>query len=192
MAADASRQNMRRVLNVIAKCEVVLVAVIETGLIVGYIIAWAVRKAKRVAGPLDADVDKALDAGLGKLHELVQARLGPDPALSDLVEEAQSGDPDPVRELTRQRVELSIQAAANKSEDFAQGVTELVASLQQIEKTTGRVAISSGQGSAVGGDAHVHADHGSIASGSNVTITGEAHLGGGVSEDPHLPDRPRG
>jgi methyl-accepting chemotaxis protein len=180
---------MRRVLNVIAECEVVLVAVIETGLIVGYIIAWAVRKARRVAGPLDAEVDTALDAGLGKLHELVQAKLGPDPALSDLVEEAQSGDP--VGELTRQRVELSIQATANKSEDFAQGVTELVASLQRIEKTTGRVAISSGQGSAVVGDADIRADHGSIA-GSNVTIAGGAHLGGGVSEDPHLPDRPRG
>ena len=62
--------------------------VVETGVIVGYVIAWAVRKARRAGGRLDTEVDAAMDAGLDRLHEVVAAKLGADPAWVDLRDEA--------------------------------------------------------------------------------------------------------
>ena len=48
---------------------------IEAGVAVGYVIAWAVRKARRVGGRLDSEVDEVIDAGLDRLHEVVAAKL---------------------------------------------------------------------------------------------------------------------
>ena len=62
--------------------------VIEAGVVAGYVIAWAVRKARRVAGRLDAEADEVIDAGLDRLHEAVVAKLGGHPVLEELDEEA--------------------------------------------------------------------------------------------------------
>jgi hypothetical protein len=47
------------------------IVVIEAGVVAGYVVVWAVRKARRVAGRLNAEVDTVIDAGLDKLHDVV-------------------------------------------------------------------------------------------------------------------------
>ncbi len=156
--------------------------VIEAGVIVGYVIAWMVRKAKRAGGRLDAEVDTAMDAGLDKLHHVVAAKLGTDPALTDAQEEATTGQ---VSELTRQRVELSIQAAAGKDPAFAQTVAELVEQLQAAEKAGGQVAVGHRSANVVG-NVDIHAEDGSAAAWN----MGDVSFGQPPA-DPHRPDRSR-
>lgn len=86
--------------------------VIEAGLITGYVIAWAVRKARRVGGRLDTEADAVIDAGLDRLHEVVAEKLAGHPVLAEMVDEAEAGWQ--VSELTRQQVELALAAAAHK------------------------------------------------------------------------------
>jgi hypothetical protein len=141
--------------------------VIEAGVVAGYVIAWAVRKARRVGGRLDAEADQVIDAGLDQLHEVVAARLAGHPVLAELVEEAeQAGE---VSDLTRQQVELAVAAAARKDEAFGQTVTELVDRLREAELARGPVA--AGPGSAVfTGDAHAKATDGGIAIGQAANV----------------------
>ena len=65
-------------------------AVTGLELVVGYLAAWAVRKARRVGRHADAKVDRALDAGLRRLHELVAGQIGADPALLKLETETEA------------------------------------------------------------------------------------------------------
>lgn len=144
--------------------------VIEAGVVAGYVIAWAVRKARRIGGRLDAEADAVIDGGLDRLHEVVAARLGGHPVLAELVEEAeQAGE---VSELTRQQMELALEAAARRDEVFGRAVTELVAGLREAEQARGLVA--PGPGSAVfTGDARAVARDGGIAIGQ----AGNVYLG---------------
>lgn len=97
-------------------------------LAVGYVFAWAVRKARRVAGRADAEVDQALDAGMDRLHEVVTARLGQDPALQRAVEEADSGLREPT-DRTRRRLTDALGDAVERDLAFA-------AALQQANSVT--------------------------------------------------------
>jgi hypothetical protein len=65
--------------------------VIEAGVVAGYLIAWAIRKARRVGDRLDKEADAAIDSSLDRLHEFVAERLGGHPALADMEEEATPG-----------------------------------------------------------------------------------------------------
>jgi pheromone shutdown protein TraB len=58
--------------------------VIEAGVVAGYVIAWAMRKARRAVGRLDDDADAMIDASLDRLHEVVMARLAAHPVLTEL------------------------------------------------------------------------------------------------------------
>lgn len=137
--------------------------VIEAGVAAGYVIAWAMRKARRVGNRLDAEADTVIDVGLDRLHEVVEAKLGGHPALAELVEEAAADGE--VSELTRQQVKLALTAAARKDVAFGQAVNELVVRLQQAEQASGRSVIA-GPGSAVfTGDAYARAEGGGIAIG---------------------------
>lgn len=142
--------------------------VIEAGVVAGYVIAWAVRKARRAAGRLDAEADTVIDAGLDKLHEVVAARLGGHPVLEELGEESTAEDGQ-VSELTRQQVELAVTAAARKDEAFGQTVTELVARLRAAEQAAGQSVLGHG-GVNVAGDVDIHADHGSAAAWNMGTV----------------------
>lgn len=64
-----------------------------TGLevMVGMLITWAVRKARRVGDGVDKEVDAVLDAGLDKLHTVVANKLGGDTALEKCVSEPTAG-----------------------------------------------------------------------------------------------------
>ncbi|MBT0769456.1 hypothetical protein KIH74_11030 [Kineosporia sp. J2-2] len=159
--------------------------VIEAGVVAGYLIAWAVRKARYAGGRLDAEVDLALDAGLEKLHGVVAGKLAGQAVLADLEDEAQQsgvsgGDGvSGVDDLTRQRLEMELTAAARKDELFAAAVTTLIQQIQHAERVSGPGAIT-----VTGG---VHADHGSAAAVTmgNVTI-------GQVPPDPSRPGRSDG
>ena len=48
-------------------------------LVAGYLVAWAVRKARRAGQRLDEETDEIMDAGLDRLHEAITAKLGSDP-----------------------------------------------------------------------------------------------------------------
>ena len=156
--------------------------VIEAGVVAGYVIAWAIRKARRVGNRLDAEADQVIDDGLDRLHEVVAAKLGGHPVLAELVEEAdQAGD---VSDLTRQQMELALQAAARKDDAFGQTVTDLVAQLQEATQARGPVA--AGPNSTVfTGEAHAKARDGGIAIGQagNVYMDREP-------KDPPAPGRP--
>jgi len=161
--------------------------VIEAGVVVGYVIAWAVRKARRAAGRLDTEADAVIDAGLDKLHELVAAKLGAHPVLDDLGEEAAGGDGQ-VSELTRQQMELAVTAVARKDAVFGQAVTDLVARLRAAEQTAG-ASVVAGRGARVfTGDAHAHASGGGIAVGQ---VGGDVRTGGAGRDgtDPSEPGR---
>lgn len=118
---------------------------------VGYVFAWLVRKAKRVAGPADTETDRVLDAGMDRLHELVSARLGPDPALKRAQEEAQSGQGE-LSARTRRRLVDALDEVAERDTAFAQALLHAVAGVQvagpvDVARYTG-TAKASGGGSA--------------------------------------------
>lgn len=159
--------------------------VIEAGVAAGYVIAWAVRKARRIGGRLDAEADTVIDASLDRLHEVVSAKLAGHPVLAELIEEA-DGDGREISELTRQQVELALTAAARKDDAFGQAVTELVARLREAELAAGSPVIA-GPGSAVfTGNAEAKAMSGGIAVGQ---VAGGVHVSNGPP-DPSQPGRP--
>ncbi|MGW3998380.1 hypothetical protein [Amycolatopsis sp. NPDC004772] len=139
---------------------------------VGWLIAWAVRKAGRVGKRVDAEVDRAVDAGLDRLHDLVAAKLGDDPALAKLRDEAaKTGE---VGTRTQARVRLALEDAVEQDPDFTAAIEQAVAGL---ESTAGSHAV------VVHGD--VRADHGGISIGG--VTGGQVTLG-----DPRGPDRSQG
>lgn len=160
--------------------------VIEAGVVAGYVIAWAVRKVRRVGGRLDSEADAVIDAGLDELHAVVAAKLGGHPVLAELVEEAEAaGDAGGVSELTRQRVELELAAAAGKDDAFGRAVTELAAQLREAERAAGS-AVTAGPGAAVfTGDARAEARDEGIAFGQ---VAGSVHIGRDPA-DPTVPGR---
>jgi len=139
------------------------VGVVGVELVVGYLIAWVLRKGRRIGGRLDGEADQVLDAGLDRLHDVVARKLGSEPALSDLHEEA-SGDRHEVSTLTRQRVGLAIQAATAKDGDFAGVLAQALESLKAAESTRAAVVSASGdQSASVGGNVNIQAEGGSVA-----------------------------
>lgn len=158
--------------------------VIEAGVATWYMIAWAVRKARRAAGRLDAEVDQMIDAGLDRLHEVVTAKLAGHPVLAELVEEAQTaGDVDGISGLTRQRIELELTAAAGKDDEFGRAVTESVARLRKAQQEAGHALIDARGAALFTGDARTRADGGiAIGQAGAVNISQAA-------TDPHQPGR---
>ncbi|MFF4360227.1 hypothetical protein [Streptomyces sp. NPDC001604] len=132
---------------------------------VGYVFAYLVRKGKRVAGRADAEVDRGLDAGMDRLHDLVSTKLGKDPALERAVEEAEAGQGEP-SERTRRRLADSLEDAAERDPDFAQVLQELVEQLRATEKAAAAAhgGVSAfGSGQAVGGHVTITAGDGGAA-----------------------------
>jgi hypothetical protein len=161
------------------------VPVVEASVIAGVVIGWAVRKARRAAGRLDETVDAAIDAGAGRLHEVVLARLG-DPVREELAEEAAS-ESGQVSELTRQQIEVAVAATARRDADFARAVSELLAQVRQAQPAVG-VQVWAGPGSTVfTGDATATARGGIAVGQAGAMNVREADRGG---PDPTQPGRP--
>jgi hypothetical protein len=132
-------------------------------IVVGYVFAWAVRKARRVAGRADAEVDLALDGAMDRVHGVVARRLGDDPELERLEAEAAAGQEEPSA-LTRQRVEAALSRAAEQDTGFAEALEEAVSAVQEAARAAGG-AVAGAYGLAVGGDLSVKAEGGSFAAG---------------------------
>jgi hypothetical protein len=128
-------------------------------LVVGYLAAWAVRKARHVGRRADAEVDQVLDAGMDRLHEVVSGKLGVDPALAKLEVEARAGVENP---RTRERVLLAVEDAAAEDDGFAAALSEVLRELAAAGGTS-RVAAAGGHVVGVGGHVGIRADHGSAA-----------------------------
>lgn len=158
--------------------------VVEAGIVAGYVIAWAVRKARRAGGRLDQTVDEAIEVAANRLHDAVLTRLGGHPVLVDLAEEA-GGEAGSVSELTRQQVELAITAAARRDEGFAATVSDLLARVRTAEQASGGSVLDGVTN--FYGDATVTARDGGIAIGQAraVTVNGPERS----TRDPHGPGR---
>ncbi|MFF4402645.1 hypothetical protein [Streptomyces sp. NPDC001480] len=115
---------------------------------VGYAFAWLVGKARRVTGRADAEVDRGLDAGMDRLHELISVKLGDDPTLQRAREEAASGLEEPSAR-TRQRLELALEDAAAQDAAFAAALARVVAELQAAGPVD--IAADTGSSWAMGG-----------------------------------------
>jgi hypothetical protein len=136
---------------------------------VGWVCAWLVSKARRVAGRADNEVDRGLDAGMDRLHELVSAKLGQDPALVRAREEVEAGHEE-LTERTRRRLTDAL-------EDAAEHDTQFGAALQQAAQDLQSKAVAGDGGQAVGGNVSVAADgEHSLATGRDVNI--QASQGG--------------
>ena len=130
-------------------------------LAVGYLASWLWRKARRVGGQVDADVDEVLDASVERLHRAVLAKLGDDPAVKQLTGEASaSTETEAVSPRTRQRVVLALEEAAEQDADFGRQFETLLAEVKKADKA-GSVTVTGGARSVVaGGDVTISAPHG--------------------------------
>ncbi|WP_327066445.1 hypothetical protein [Kitasatospora sp. NBC_01302] len=110
---------------------------------VGYLFAWALRKASRVSGQLDAEVNHVLDKGIDRLHNLVSGKLGENSALRKLAEEADAGQ-DQLSERTGDQVRLALEEAAEQDPQFAEALGGLIEELHGLarpaEATAGSVS----------------------------------------------------
>ncbi|WP_157537668.1 chromosome partitioning protein [Kitasatospora azatica] len=145
---------------------------------VGYIFAWAVRKARLVAGRADGEVDRALGAGMDRVHDVVSRKLGQDAALVQVVEEA-NADPARLSEDSRQWLALSLNNAAKRDAEFA---AELLAAVEaaRVAERAARVQ-ASGDGVAIGGGVSMHAESGSVVA---VRIDGPVTIGSPAPSPP--------
>lgn len=125
---------------------------------IGYVCAYLVRKARRAGQHVDAEVDRAVDAGLERVHELVSDALGEDSALRRAEEQAETGE---VSERTWRRLTDAVEEAADADADFAAALQRAVEQLQAAE-ASGTV-IATGDGIAIDGDVIIRAEGGSVA-----------------------------
>ncbi|MFG1629037.1 hypothetical protein [Kribbella sp. NPDC049227] len=135
--------------------------VIETGIVVGYLVGWGLRKARRVGARADAVVDEALDAALDKLQDAVDRKLHGDPALEKL--DLDISGQGQVSERTRQRLELALEDAAEEDPGFAGELAKLVENVRAAEASRGQAAASGAGAAAVAGGVSIRADDHSAA-----------------------------
>lgn len=130
--------------------------------VVGYVCAYLVRKARHAAGAADAEVDRALDAGMERVHGLVSRALGEDdPALLRAGQQAAAESAE-IPERTRRRLADALEEAAEGDPAWAAELQRAVAELWEAEARTGAVIAGDG-GIATAGSVDVRADHGSVA-----------------------------
>lgn len=140
-------------------------------LVVGYVCAYLVGKARRAAGAADVEVDRAMDVSLAKMHNMVSRALGEDPALARAAEEA-AGLEGEVSTRTRRRLADALDEAADSDSEFAAGLARAIAQVLEAEGPTS-VGIAGGDGMVIGGGTHLRADHGSAAA----LRMGDVHMG---------------
>ncbi|MFG1808084.1 hypothetical protein [Streptomyces sp. NPDC049040] len=127
----------------------------------GYVCAYLVRKARGAAGAADAEVDRAVEAGMGRVHDLVSRALGDDPALEQADRQAPGGE-EAISERTRRRLTDALDDALDADPELRSALEQAVADLREAEGGAGTVT-ATGDGIAVGGNVELKADHGSAA-----------------------------
>ena len=107
-------------------------------LVAGYLVAWGVMKARRVGRRLDEETDEVMDAGLDRLHDVVMAKLGSDPAVTKLAADAaQEIEPS---ERTVDRVRYAVEEAAEQDPQFASAMDNALAELERLRDGAPAVA----------------------------------------------------
>jgi hypothetical protein len=107
-------------------------------LVGGYLVAWAVRKARRIGKGLDEDADEIIDTGLDRLLDAIASKLGTDTALAKLEDEA-SRDLEPSDRVLR-RVQDAVEDAADEDPQFAAIVQALLAELEKAQAESPSIA----------------------------------------------------
>lgn len=160
--------------------------VVGWDVVVGYLIAWGVSKARRVGKGLDNDVDLVVDSALERLHATVADKLGADPALAKLEQVAIAGDEIPERTLRRVVDALADAADGDGGADFRARIAAQLAEL--VDAGARPAALASGERAvAVAGDLDVKAEGGSVAA----VTAGDITLGS-PPVDPSQPGRAGG
>ncbi|TWG03733.1 hypothetical protein FHX80_112168 [Streptomyces brevispora] len=109
--------------------------------VVGMLIAWAAGKARRAGTELNGITDRALELTAQRLWDLVEAKLGTDPAIQRLVSESQqNGDATP---SARTRAETALQDAADHDPRFAAALEAIVSSQASGGDTTAATGVPS-------------------------------------------------
>ncbi|MGY0233205.1 hypothetical protein [Longispora urticae] len=122
--------------------------------------AYLLAKWRRVSGRADGEVDRALDVGMDRLHDMIGAKLGDDTALAKLEAEAVLG---PEKPRTRQWLETVIIDAAETDDAFAENLRQEVQALQRQDV---RGTVSSGDHSVnAGGNVSISSSGSGVAAG---------------------------
>lgn len=107
-------------------------------LVAGYLVAWGVRKLKRVGNRLDEEADEVVDTGLDRLHDAIAAKLGTDPALVKLEAEVSQGlEPN---DRTLRRVQDAVEDAVEEDPGFGTVIEALLARLEEARDGAPSVA----------------------------------------------------
>jgi hypothetical protein len=107
-------------------------------LVAGYLVAWGVRKLRRVGTRLDEETDEVIDAGLDRLHDAIAAKLGADPALGKLEDEVSQGlEPS---DRTLRRIQDAVEEAAEGDPEFGVTIEALIARLEEARDGAPSVA----------------------------------------------------
>ncbi|WP_405584383.1 hypothetical protein [Streptomyces sp. NBC_01190] len=124
---------------------------------VGYLCAYLVRKARRAGGAVDGEVDRVVDAGMERVHDLVTRALGDDPALvlaarqAGGVDGANGGDGE-VSERTRARLTGAVEEAVESDAELARALAEAVAALEAALKAALEAGVRAAPGGVVSGN----------------------------------------
>jgi hypothetical protein len=141
---------------------------------VGCLVAWTWRKARKVGERADGEVDFALDAAMGRVHEVIARKLSGNAELERLREEAEAGQTEPST-LTSRRVTEAIAAAAESDKSFAAELEGVLAQLEEANRLSGSV-VAGAYGLAVEGDVNVKGGDSSFNAGV-ANIQGPVNIG---------------
>ena len=112
--------------------------VVGLELVAGYLVAWGVMKARRAGRRLDEETDEVMDVGLDRLHDVIMAKLGSDPAVTKLAADAaQEIEPS---ERTVDRVRYAVEEAAEQDPQFAAAMDRALAELERLRDGAPSVA----------------------------------------------------
>ncbi|SER90603.1 chromosome partitioning protein [Actinokineospora terrae] len=115
--------------------------------VVGFLVAWAIAKGRRVAERADGIIDETLDAGVDRVRALVSSKLDGDPSLERLATEATTGT---VTDRTTTRVRLALEEAVEQDPEFATRLLEAVrAASPQVQSGAGQSVSGTVEGSNV-------------------------------------------
>lgn len=122
--------------------------------VVALLHAWEARKALMGRGRPDEDDGAALDAGLERLHRIVEERLGGEAALTAVEEEAAAGATEPSPQASRS-LEAALESAVGRDAAFAAALKEAVAAALAEYRGS---AVASGDGIAIVGNVTIHVE----------------------------------
>ncbi len=136
--------------------------------VVGYLVRWAVERARPAGRRVNEGVDGAIAVGVDRLHAAVVARLGPHPALVRLEQDAAAGRNS---ETAAAWATEPLRDALEHDPDFRRQIDSLLAQLRDLEaqvevrQPAGRDAVhhSGGPGSVTAANSTVATGRGKVA-----------------------------